>query len=79
MSEKEKITYIDDGSTVADMSGLPDRRHETRHPASPRPKFKDVWHTYWAATKMMLLPTLVFGGGLLLVYLLITVIFTLAK
>ena len=80
MGEKrEKITYIDDGSTIADMSGIPDHRHETRHPATPRPKFKDVWNTYWAATKMMLLPTLVFAGGLAVVFLLITLNFTLAK
>ena len=76
MGEKrEKITYVDDGSTIADMSGLADGRHEKRHPATPRPKFGEVWHTYWAATKMMLLPTLVFAGGLILIYIVIWLIF----
>ena len=73
--KKEKITYIDDGSTIADMSSVTDRRPEKRHPAAPRPKFGDVWNTYWAATKMMLLPTLVFAGGLVLIYVIIWLIF----
>ena len=75
--KKEKLTYIDDGSTIADMSGIPDHRHETRHPATPHPKFRDVWNTYWAATKMMLLPTLVFAGGLALIFGVIWLIFKL--
>ena len=75
--KKEKITYVDDGRTIADMSGIPDHRHETRHPATPRPKFKDVWNTYWAATKMMLLPTLIFGGGLALIFGVLWLIFKL--
>ena len=75
--KKEKITYVDDGRTIADMSGIPDHRYETRHPAMPRPKFKDVWNTYWAATKMMLLPTLIFGGGLALIFGVLWLIFKL--
>ena len=54
MGKKEKITYIDDGRTIADMSGVPDHRPEKRHPATPHPKFKDVWNTYWNAVKMMI-------------------------
>ena len=66
--EKEKVIYVDDGSTIADMSGMPDRRPNKRHPATPHPKFKDVWNTYWSAVRMMLLPTAVFCGGLLLAF-----------
>jgi hypothetical protein len=65
---REKITYIDDGRTIADMSGVPDHRPEKRHPATPHPKFRDAWNTYWQATKMMLLPTLFFAGGLALIF-----------
>ena len=54
--KKEKITYVDDGRTIADMSGVPDYRPEKRHPATPHPKFKDAWNTYWAAVKMMIMP-----------------------
>ena len=77
--KKEKITYVDDGRTIADMSGVPDHRPAKRHPATPHPKFKDVWNTYWAAVRMMLLPTLVFCGGLVVIYLVITLIFLLTK
>ena len=77
--KREKITYIDDGRTIADMSGVPDHRPEKRHPATPHPKFRDAWNTYWAATKMMLLPTLIFGGGLLVAFLVTWGIFMLMK
>ena len=75
--KKEKIIYVDDGSTVVDMSAVPDRRPEKRHPATPHPKFKDAWNTYWAAVRMMLLPTLVFGGGLILIFAVLWLIFKL--
>ena len=78
MGEKrEKIRYVDDGSTIADMSGMPDYRHEKRHPAAPRPKFREVWNTYWAAVRMMLLPTLVFAGGLTVAFAVTWLIFKL--
>ena len=73
--KKEKITYVDDGRTIADMSGVPDHRPAKRHPATPHPKFKDAWNTYWAAVKMMLLPTAIFGGGLVVIYLILWLIF----
>ena len=75
--KKEKITYVDDGRTIADMSGVPDHRPAKRHPATPHPKFKDAWNTYWAAVRMMLLPTLIFGGGLVVIYIVIWLIFKL--
>ncbi len=71
--KKEKITYIDDGRTIADMSNLPPRVAWTKRGTSSG--FKDIWRTYWQATKMMLKPTLIAIGFLVVIYLIITIIF----
>lgn len=69
--KKEKITYVDDGRTIADMSHLRSgSRLGDRNPYRPAPKFKDVWHTYWNAVKMMIKPMLVVIAALGIVYLL---------
>ena len=57
--KKEKVVYVDDGSTIADMSHVSGPRLGRRHPAAPHPKAKDVWNTYWNAVKMMFTPMLV--------------------
>lgn len=68
---KEKVTYIDDGRTLADMSGVGrSSRLNDRNPYRPAPKFKDVWKTYWSAVKMMVKPMLVVIGVMAVVYLL---------
>ena len=61
--KREKITYIDDGRTIADMSGLAASKKRTgasydRSPA-PRSTWRDKWHTYFQSVKYMLLPMLV--------------------
>lgn len=73
--KKEKIIYIDDGRTIADMSGVTDgfRFAKTRS----RSTAKEKWQTYWGTVKMMLLPTLVFGGALLIIFLVMYGIFVL--
>lgn len=55
--KKEKITYYDDNSTIADMSRV-NRKGEKREPPPPKPesKFKDKWATYLRAVKSMLIP-----------------------
>lgn len=73
--KKEKVIYVDDGRSLADMSGVGGSRFERRNPSTPRPKFKDVWHTYWGAVKMMFFPMLVVVAALILIYLIMTVIF----
>lgn len=67
--KKEKVTYIDDGRTLADMSGvrgsgLTPRKGDNRPPV----RFGDAWHTYWDSFKMMLLPAAVLIGGMGLLY-----------
>ncbi|MBQ6717801.1 MAG: hypothetical protein IJN22_02775 [Clostridia bacterium] len=71
--KREKITYIDDGRTIADMSNLPPRVGWTKKGTTS--SFKDIWRTYWQATKMMLKPTLIAVGFLVVIYLIVTIIF----
>ena len=72
-TNKQKIIYIDDGRTIADMSGIPSRHAWTKQGTSS--SFKDIWRTYWQATKMMLKPTLIAVGFLIVIYLIVTIIF----
>lgn len=74
--KKEKITYIDDGRTIADMSGttkggaiLPGNTGKSKSGRS-NSTFKDVWKTYWGAVKMMLVPMLVTLGIISVAFLL---------
>lgn len=74
--KKEKITYIDDGRTIADMSGISGGfQHESRPKYQPRAGIKEQLSTFWGAVKMMLLPTLVFTGALVVIYLILTLVF----
>ena len=68
--KKEKVTYVDDGRTIADMSGVSGSRLGNRNPYKSAPKFKDVWRTYWAAVRMMIRPMLVVIAFLAIFYLL---------
>ena len=76
--KKEKIVYVDDGRTIADMSNVTGSRLSRRHPAAPRPKAKDVWDTYWNAVKMMFGPMLVVIVGLCIIYMIAWLVFWLA-
>ena len=74
--KKDKIRYVDDGRTIADMSGVSSGpRLGNRNPASPRPRAKDVWNTYWGAVKMMFTPMLVVICALIIIYMILTFIF----
>ena len=76
MGKKEKITYIDDGRTVADMSGLDTARgFDRKNPYTPRPKFKEVWKTYWSAVRMMLVPMAVVVAAMAVIYLVMLLAF----
>ncbi|MBQ8000843.1 MAG: hypothetical protein IJ298_06425 [Ruminococcus sp.] len=71
--KKEKITYIDDGRTIADMSGLPPRAAWTQKGTTS--SFKDIWRTYWSAVRMMIRPMLVVIGFIIAVFAIATLIF----
>ena len=69
--KKEKIEYVDDGRSLADMSKV-DESAVGRYFRSDGPStggFRDRAATFWAAFKMMLLPTLAFGAGVAVMYL----------
>jgi hypothetical protein len=80
--KKEKITYIDDGSTVADMSGVrgntplrrPTRPSYGRQKPEPTTRMGSVWQTYTNAVRAMIGPMLIFLGGMSLVFLAVWVI-----
>ncbi len=71
--KKEKITYIDDGRSLADMSGLSSGIDvSSRHTSAP---VKEIIRTYLNATKMMLLPTAVAVGFIVVIYILVYFVF----
>ncbi|MBQ4070888.1 MAG: hypothetical protein IJD51_00540 [Clostridia bacterium] len=66
--KKEKITYIDDGRTIADMSGtskpspILGSRSRTSERGKRRAGAREQWNTYKTAAKQMFLPMLVVMG-----------------
>ena len=73
--KKEKIHYIDDGRTIADMSGISSGPRLNRNPYRPAPRFKDVWNTYWSAVKMMITPMLAVIVALGIIYMVLYLVF----
>lgn len=72
--KKEKITYVDDGRTIADMSGLSNSRNNwTKRGTTSSPK--EIWKTYWSAVKMMVRPMLVTIGFICAVFLILSILF----
>ena len=81
--KKEKIIYVDDGRTIADMSGVGNKKkalsnYDNPHISGTRGTLKDQWQTYCAAVKMMFLPMLATIGGICAIFLLIYLVFALA-
>ena len=75
--KKERIVYIDDGSTIADMSGSGRKKESKKAPerqfrgVKPRATLKEQWRTYTDAVKLMFLPMLAVLGMLALAFLLV--------
>ena len=55
------------------MSALSGSRRPAAYSSPSR--FKEIWKTYWSATKMMLLPTVAICGGIGLIYLIMLLLF----
>ena len=66
--KKEKVIYIDDGRTIADMSNVGYGKYISKD-GKRRSTFKEKWNTYWEAVKMMLVPMLVVIGIITVAYL----------
>ena len=64
-NKKKKPKYVDDGRTIADMSGVtgmkkrPDKLDNLERPDS---SFKAQWNTYVKTVKAMVLPMLIVLG-----------------
>ena len=79
MAKKEKITYIDDGRTIADMSGVTGGMPRSSRPAwVPRSSLKEQFGTFFRAMQMMLRPMLVVIAGIGLIYVIMYVLFSVA-
>ena len=70
--KKEKIVYIDDGRTIADMSNVPGTRMNRGRSTGTA---KDKWDTYWNAVKRMFVPMLIVMGAICVLYMLIWFVF----
>lgn len=73
--KKEKITYIDDGRTIADMSGVSSGPRLGGSGSRPAPDPKEVWKTYWGAVKMMFVPMLVVVCAIVILYMILYAVF----
>lgn len=73
--KKKKTVYVDDGSTVADMSGV-GKSNAPRHNSGVRPRasFKEQFKTYTDAVRMMFLPMLAVLGILALAFLIVYIL-----
>ena len=71
--KKQKIKYIDDGRTIADMSALSgvDKRY-----TGPKGGFKAQLQTYWNAVKLMFVPMMVTIGIICLAFLIMWLMLT---
>ncbi len=68
--KKQKIVYIDDGSTVADMSGTFKKKRPPRQKSTAKEKMR----TYFSVVKKMILPMLCTLLAFTLVYFLFVAI-----
>ncbi len=81
--KKKKTVYIDDGRTVADMSGLygkkPHSSKDTPRLRGQRGTLKEQGQTFFAAQKMMFFPMLAMIGGICVIFAVIYLILSLAS
>ncbi len=66
--KKEKVKYIDDGRTIADMSAFSKGKSKKDGFVTPPSTFKDRWNTYWSAVKSMLVPMFITLGILTVIF-----------
>ena len=72
--KKQRTVYIDDGSSLADMSGVGGGKRKTANTPRPRATLKEQWQTYTDAVKMMFLPMCAVLGILALAFLIVYII-----
>ena len=72
--KKEKITYVDDGRTVVDMSQLGGRRKNDVPRKEGDHSLRAQWRTYIDSVKLMILPMLCVIGIIFLAFLILYLI-----
>ncbi len=77
--KKEKVIYYDDGSTVADMSNLSQKKPKILEREAPRYGFKAKMQTFFGAMRLMLVPLAAMICALGLMYAIVYLLFSLAK
>ena len=75
--KKEKVTYVDDGRSFADMSGVSGPQL-SRRPGQPSVSYKEAAKTYWNAVKQMIGPMIAVMCALGVIYMIVYFIFLLA-
>lgn len=75
-NEKSKEKYVDDGSTIVDMSALDN--YGFRAHSGSKSTFKEKFKTYIDTVKLMIIPMLVTIGIITAAYLLLYLILSLA-
>lgn len=61
--KKEKVKYVDDGRSLADMSAFRNgQKTDDKGFVRPPSTAKDKWNTYWAAVRSMLVPMFITIG-----------------
>ncbi len=73
--KKQKVTYIDDGRSLADMSGLGGGRSN----GSLKGSYSDQMKTFFSAMKMMVKPMLVTMGIITVAFFFVWLLLTLAN
>lgn len=73
--KKEKVIYVDDGRTVADMSNVPGTRL-SRNSRRSTSTGKEKWETYWGAVKKMFVPMLVVVVAICVLYMILWLVFS---
>ena len=72
--KKQKTAYIDDGSTIANMSWLGSSKFSRIEGARPNASLREQFKTYTEAVKMMFLPMCAVLGILALAFLIVYIL-----
>lgn len=72
--KKEKVVYYDDGSSITDMSDVKQSAVAKIAKSKSKSSYGEKLKTFWAAFKMMLIPTFIALTVLFVLYLLLSLL-----
>lgn len=76
--KKPKVVYYDDGSTIADMSGVRPRRVRKDNDDGAPTRAQAIWKTYVKSVKSMIIPMLITIGIICATFLILYILLSLA-